>query len=50
MKQWHGKTGDTSMKDTVATDLVAAYAESAGARDLFCIQKSQNDNLWKVAA
>ena len=39
-----------SMKCTVATDLVAACEETAGAIGQFGIRKSRNDNLWKVAA
>ena len=50
LKQWHGKTGDTTMKDTVAIYLIAACADFAGARGVFDIQKSRNDSFWRVAA
>ena len=46
-----GNSGQNqSLKCTVATELVAACEETAGAIGQFGIRKSRNDNLWKVAA
>ena len=42
--------GDKSMKQAVATNVIAAYAISTKALGQFGTQAFANDSLWRVAA